>query len=138
MSNSKRGQISLEFSILFLALLIVIIISTITPGMYGYKKTIEVSTASLGHAAVSELKSNIEILAATDEGSKKEVLLKSPPGIWEINGTRIIFKGGGGYVITANCSIPLTSNIYKYPTNMSGITVILTRTSDGVYINWTD
>jgi uncharacterized protein (UPF0333 family) len=132
-----RGQISLEFSILFLALLVVVIVSTMTPGMYGYKKTIEVSSASLGHSALSKLKNNIERLSVADEGSKKEVLIKSPPGIWRINGTTITLEGDG-FKISTNCSINLSTNNNNYATNMSGITVILTRNENDIYINWTD
>jgi uncharacterized protein (UPF0333 family) len=132
-----RGQVSLEFSILFLALLIVVIVSTMTPGMYGYKKTVEVSSASLGHAALSKLKSNIERLSVADEGSKKEVLIKSPPGIWRINGTTITLEGNG-FKISTDCGINLSTNNNNYATNMSGITVILTRNENDIYINWTD
>ncbi|AEH06580.1 class III signal peptide-containing protein [Methanothermococcus okinawensis] len=131
----KRGQISLEFSILFLALLIVIIISTMTPGMYGYKKTIETSSASLGHAALSKLKTNIDILSAADEGSKKIIYIKSPPAIWEING-RNITLAGNGYNITTTCDIDLTSNNYNYKTNMTVIAVTLSRNENNIYINW--
>ena len=132
-----RGQISLEFSILFLALLVVVIVSTMTPGMYGYKKTIEVSSASLGHSALSKLKNNIERLSVADEGSKKEVLIKSPPGIWRINGTTITLEGNG-FKISTDCGINLSTNNNNYATNMSGITVILTRNENDIYINWTD
>ncbi len=132
-----RGQISLEFSILFLALLVVVIVSTMTPGMYGYKKTIEVSSASLGHAAVSKLKNNIEMLSVSDVGSKKTILIKSPPGTWKINGTTITLEGHG-FNISTNCSIRLNTNNNNYATNMSGLTVILTRNENNVSINWTN
>ncbi len=132
-----RGQISLEFSILFLALLVVVIVSTMTPGMYGYKKTIEVSSASLGHAAVSKLKNNIEMLSVSDEGSKKEILLKSPPGIWKINGTTITLEGHG-FNISTSCNIQLSPNHPNYSTNMSGLTVVLTRNENNISINWTN
>jgi uncharacterized protein (UPF0333 family) len=132
-----RGQISLEFSILFLALLIVIIVSTMTPGLYGYKKTIEVSSASLGHAAVSKLKNNIEMLSVADEGSRRTVLIKSPPGVWNISDNTISFKGNG-YTITTTCDIKLETNKPTYSTNMRGLTATLTRLDNKIYINWTD
>ena len=132
-----RGQISLEFSILFLALLVVVIISTMTPGMFGYKKVIETSSASIGHAALSKLKTNIDMLATTDVGSVKVVYIKSPPGIWEVNGSNITLRGNG-YNITTNCSINLTSNNKSYNTNLSVLGVVLTRTETGININWPD
>jgi uncharacterized protein (UPF0333 family) len=132
-----RGQISLEFSILFLALLIVVIVSTMTPGMYGYKKTIESSSASLGHAALSTLKTNIEMLSVADVGSKKTILIKSPPAVWTIDNRTIILKGNG-YNISTTCSMDLRTNNNNYSTNMSGITVILTRNENNIYINWTN
>ncbi|WP_292460035.1 class III signal peptide-containing protein [Methanothermococcus sp.] len=129
-----RGQISLEFSILFLALLVVVIVSTMTSGMYGYKKTVEVSSASLGHAALSKLKTNIDMLSVADSGSKKLVYIKSPPGIWVVNGTNITLKGNG-YNLTTTCSINLTTNeIYK--TNLSVDAVLLERNKNNIYINW--
>lgn len=131
----KKGQISLEFSILFLALLVAIIVSTMIPGMYGYKKTIETSSASIGHAALSSLKTNIDMLSVADEGSKKVVFIKSPPARWEINGRDITLKGNG-YNISTTCNIDLTSN-GNYSTNMSGITIILTRNENDIFINWT-
>lgn len=130
-----RGQISLEFSILFLALLVVVIISTMTPGMFGYKKVIETSSASIGHAALSKLKTNIDMLATTDVGSVKVVYIKSPPGIWEVNGSNITLRGNG-YNITTNCSINLNSNYNSYKTNLSVLRVVLTRTETGININW--
>lgn len=132
-----RGQISLEFSILFLALLIVVIVSTMTPGMYGYKKTIEVSSASLGHAAVSKLKNNIEMLSVADAGSRKTILIKSPPGTWRVDGTTINFEGNG-FNISTSCNIQLSTNHPIYATNMRGLTVILIRNENNVYINWTN
>jgi len=131
-----RGQISLEFSILFLALLIVVIISTMTPGMYGYKKTIESSSASLGHAALSKLKTNIDMLSVADVGSKKTILIKSPSAVWTIDNRTIILKGNG-YNISTTCSVDLKTNNNNYSTNMSGITVELIKNeSDTIYINW--
>jgi uncharacterized protein (UPF0333 family) len=128
-----RGQISLEFSILFLALLVVIIVATMTPGMYGYKKTIESSSASLGHAALSKLKTNIDMLSVADVGSKKTILVKSPPAKWVINGNNITLRGNG-YNISTTCNVNLTAN--NYSTNMSGITVTLTKNENGISINW--
>jgi uncharacterized protein (UPF0333 family) len=131
-----RGQISLEFSILFLALLIVVIISTMTPGMYGYKKTIESSSASLGHAALSKLKTNIDMLSVADVGSKKTILIKSPSAVWTIDNRTITLKGNG-YNISTTCSVDLKTNNNNYSTNMSGITVELIKNeSDTIYINW--
>ncbi|ABR56908.1 class III signal peptide-containing protein [Methanococcus aeolicus] len=131
----KKGQISLEFSILFLALLVAIIVSTMIPGMYGYKKTIETSSASMGHAALSKLKTNIDMLSVADAGSKKVVFVKSPPAKWEISGRNIILKGNG-YNITTTCDIDLTST-GNYSTNMGGITIELTRNENDIFINWT-
>ncbi|MBW9220717.1 class III signal peptide-containing protein [Methanothermococcus sp. SCGC AD-155-M21] len=130
-----RGQISLEFSILFLALLVVVIISTMTPGMFGYKEVIETSSASIGHAALSKLKTNIDMLATTDVGSVKVVYIKSPPGIWEVNGNSITLKGNG-YNISTNCNINLSSNYNGYNTNLSTIGVVLTRNNVGINIEW--
>lgn len=108
-----------------------------TPGLYGYKKTIEVSSASLGHAAVSKLKNNIEMLSVADEGSRRTVLIKSPPGVWNISDNTISFKGNG-YTITTTCDIKLETNKPTYSTNMRGLTATLTRLDNKIYINWTD
>ena len=131
-----RGQISLEFSILFLALLVVVIISTMTPGMFGYKKVIETSSASIGHAALSKLKTNIDMLATTDVGSVKVVYIKSPPGTWEVDGNSIILKGNG-YNISTNCSINLNSSVTEYKTNLSVIEIRLEKRSDNtIHMEW--
>jgi len=131
-----RGQISLEFSILFLALLVVVIIATIIPGMYGYKKTIETSSASLGHGALSKLKTNIEMLSVLEPGSKKVVYIKSPPGTWKIDSNRITLEGNG-FTISTECSVNLDSNYNEYRTNLSVIEIHLEKKDENtVYIEW--
>ena len=135
-----RGQISLEFSILFLSLLVVVIITTMIPGMYGFGRTIETSSASLGHGALSKLKTNIDMLSVSDPGSRKVVYIKSPPGIWRINGNNITLEGDG-YTISTTININninLDSNNNQYETNLSVIRVYLTKIDDNtIYINWT-
>lgn len=131
-----RGQISLEFSILFLSLLVVVIITTMIPGMYGFGRTIETSSASLGHGALSKLKTNIDMLSVLDPGSRKVVYIKSPPGIWRINGSNIILEGDG-YTISTNCSIVLMSNDSEYKTNLSIIEIYLERRDNNtIYMEW--
>jgi len=132
-----RGQISLEFSILFLSLLVVVIITTIIPGMYGYKKTIDTSSASLGHGALSKLKTNIEMLSVLDPGSRKVVYIKSPPGIWNVSNHTITLKGNG-FNISTKCSVNLISNVVPYKTNLSVIEIHLLKVNENtIYINWT-
>ncbi|HIP90144.1 MAG TPA: class III signal peptide-containing protein [Candidatus Nanopusillus sp.] len=131
-----RGQISLEFSILFFSLLVVVIITTITPGLYGYKKTIETSSASLGHGAMSKLKNNIEMLSVLDPGSAKIVYIKSPPGIWRINGSNITLEGNG-FNISTKCSVILMSNVSEYRTNLSVIEIRLEkRNNNTIHMKW--
>ncbi|HIP89958.1 MAG TPA: class III signal peptide-containing protein [Candidatus Nanopusillus sp.] len=131
-----RGQISLEFSILFLSLLIVVIITTITPGLYGYKKTIETSHASLGHGALSKLKTNIEMISVLDPGSRKVVYIKSPPGVWKVEGNSITLEGNG-FTISTNCDINLRSNVREYRTNLSVIEIYLIKINDDtINIRW--
>ena len=131
-----RGQISLEFSILLLSLLIVVIITTIIPGLYGYKKTIETSSASLGHGAMSKLKNNIEMLSVLDPGSAKIVYIKSPPGIWRINGSNITLEGNG-FNISTKCSVILMSNVSEYRTNLSVIEIRLEkRNNNTIHMKW--
>jgi len=131
-----RGQISLEFSILLLSLLIVVIITTIIPGLYGYKKTVETSSASLGHGTMSKLRNNIEMLSVLDPGSTKIVYIKSPPGIWRINDNNIILEGNG-FNISTNCSVTLTSNVNEYRTNLSVIEIRLEkRGNNTIYMEW--
>ena len=133
-----RGQISLEFSILFLSLLVVVIITTILPGMYGYKKTVETSSASLGHGAVSKLKTNIEMLSVLDPGSRKVVYIKSPPGIWLVGDNRIILWNNFDFFISTNCSVNLESNNNVYEVeNLRVIRVHLIKVNDTtVRIEW--
>jgi len=133
-----RGQISLEFSILFLSLLIVVIITTITPGLYGYKKTIETSHASLGHGAMSKLKTNIEMLSVLDPGSRKVVYIKSPPGVWLVGNNRILLWGNFNSFISTNFSVNLESNNNVYEVeNLRVIRVHLIKVNDNtVRIEW--
>ncbi len=137
MRSFKRGQLSLEFSILLLAMLVAIIISSLIPGMYGYKESITVSQATLAHAAMSKLKNNIDILTTSDEGSIITLMIKSPKGGWRIDNRNITFYGDG-YNITTTCNIDLDTNNITYNTSMRGITIRLIRYSDKVYINWTN
>ncbi len=133
----KRGQISLEFSILFLAMLVVVVVSVMIPGMYGYKKTIEVSSASINHAAMSKLKSNIDILSTSGVGSKKIVYLKVLPGKWTINNRDIILYGNG-YNISTKTNIDLETNNPNYESGRAEIIVELYRYDNSIYINWTN
>jgi len=132
-----RGQISLEFSILLLSLLIVIIITTIIPGLYGYKKVVETSSASLGHGALSKLKTNIEMLAVLDEGSKKIVYIRSPPGTWKVGDRNITFEGEG-FEISTTCSVNLESDNNEYRVeNLRVIRVHLEKVdANTVRIEW--
>jgi len=114
-----------------------VIIATIIPGMYGYKKTIETSSASLGHGALSKLKTNIEMLSVLDPGSRKVVYIRSPPGVWEIEDSSIILQGNG-FTISTTCDINLDSNVKQYKTNLSVIEIHLEKVNDTtIYINWT-
>jgi len=114
-----------------------VIIATIIPGMYGYKKTIETSSASLGHGALSKLKTNIEMLSVLDPGSRKVVYIRSPPGVWEIKDSSIILQGNG-FTISTTCDINLDSNDKQYKTNLSVIEIHLEKVNDTtIYINWT-
>lgn len=132
-----RGQVSLEFSILFLALLIAVIVTTMIPGMYGYKKTVEVSYASLGHGALSKLKTNIEMLSVLDPGSKKVVYIKSPPGVWEVNNNTITLRGDG-FNISTSCNVNLKSDVVSYSTDQSIVEIHLLKINDStICINWT-
>ncbi|GBF36167.1 class III signal peptide-containing protein [Methanofervidicoccus abyssi] len=133
-----RGQISLEFSIIFLALLIVVIISTIIPSMYGYGRLVETSLASLGHGALSKLKTNIEMLSVLDPDSRIVVYIRSPPGVWEIDDHNITLRGDG-FTISTRCDINLNSNVRYYNrTNLSVIEIHLEKVNDTtININWT-
>ena len=132
-----RGQVSLEFSLLLLAMIVVVLISTITPGLYGFKKVTTTSYASLGHGALSKLKTNIEMLSVLDVGSRKVVYIKSPPGIWRIEDRGITFEGEG-FEISTNCSVNLESNNNTYEVNnLRVIKVCLEKVNNTtVYIEW--
>jgi len=108
----KKGQISLEFSLLFLGVLLAIVIAVGYPGMFGLKKTVSVSSMSLAHAAVSKMKQNIELVAAADEGTTKIVYIKCPPGYWGVNKNILYFYRDGDvkFNITANCNININLN----------------------------
>ncbi|MBP2172286.1 class III signal peptide-containing protein [Methanococcus voltae] len=97
-----KGQISMEFSILFLALLASVVVATIIPGLFGLDKTTEVAKASLAHGSLSNLKSNIHMIASLDEGSYKLVRVKSPAdSTWNF-ATRNISVSGDGYEVSAS------------------------------------
>ncbi|ACX72000.1 Protein of unknown function DUF361 [Methanocaldococcus vulcanius M7] len=106
----KRGQISLEFSLLFLGVLVALIVAVGYPGMFGLKKTVEISSMSLAHAAVSKMKQTIDLVEIADEGTVRTVYIKSPPGTWGANGNILyLYRDSGGikYNITAKCNINL-------------------------------
>ncbi|MBW9223569.1 class III signal peptide-containing protein [Methanothermococcus sp. SCGC AD-155-E23] len=132
-----RGQISLEFSLLLLAMIVVVLISTITPGLYGFKKVTITSYASLGHGALSKLKTNIEMLSVLDVGSKKVVYIKSPPGIWRIEDRGITFEGEG-FEISTSCSVNLESDNTEYQVeNLQVIRVHLEKVDENtIRIEW--
>ncbi|HIP84796.1 MAG TPA: class III signal peptide-containing protein [Methanothermococcus okinawensis] len=130
-----RGQISLEFSIILLSMILVILITTMIPGLYGYMKTVETSYASLGHGALSKLKTNIEMLAVSDPGSTKTLYIKSPPGIWRINNRDIVLEGNG-FEISTTCSVNLEPG-GEYKTGLRVIKVRLEKVDDNtISINW--
>ncbi|ACV24741.1 Protein of unknown function DUF361 [Methanocaldococcus fervens AG86] len=108
----KKGQISLEFSLLFLAVLLAIIIAVGYPGMFGLKKTVDISSMSLAHAAVSKMKQNIDLVAAADEGTTKIVYIKCPPGHWEANNNVLRFYRNDDvkFNIITNCSSDIALN----------------------------
>ncbi|CAB3287666.1 conserved protein of unknown function [Methanocaldococcus lauensis] len=107
-----RGQISLEFSLLFLGMLVVILIATIHPGIFGLHKTVEISSMSLAHAAVSKMKQNIELVSSGDVGTIRIVYVKCPPGSWRANNTILYFNRSGdiNYNITAYCDVNISLN----------------------------
>ncbi|AEF96514.1 class III signal peptide-containing protein [Methanotorris igneus] len=137
-----KGQISLEFTIIILAFLIAMVITTMGPGLFGMDKSVKTASASLAHAAMSKLKTNIELLAVADEGSSKIVYIKSPPGNWTVDGNNITFIGND-YNVSTICSKRLKlivngteKNSFTVPT-MSIIGCKLTRDGDKVVINIT-
>jgi uncharacterized protein (UPF0333 family) len=135
----SKGQVSVEFIILFLALLVAIVISTMTPGVFGLTKTVELSSASLAHAALSKVKSNVEMLSVSDEGSLKLVYVKSPSSKWEFN-NKSINVVGDGFNISTTTSIGVkksdgsSSFSYTVPT-LKIITVELERKDSYVQVN---
>ena len=108
-----RGQISLEFSILLLAMIVVVLITTITPGLYGFREVVKTSHASLGHGSLSKLRTNIEMLSVSDTGCTQVVYIRSPPATWSIDGRNITLSGNG-FRISTTCSIDLVSNNNPY------------------------
>ena len=108
----KRGQISLEFSLLFLGVLLAIVIAVGYPGMFGFNKSVSISSMSLAHAAVSKMKQNIELVSSADEGTMKIVYIKCPPGTWGANNNILYFYRDGNikFNITAKCDINIILN----------------------------
>ena len=133
-----RGQISLEFSLLFLGLLLAIVIAVGYPGMFGLKKTVSISSMSLAHAAVSKMKQNIELVAAADEGTTKIVYIKCPPGYWEANKNVLYFYRDGNikFNITANCDININLNGNTTITSSKIIIANITKINES-YVNVT-
>jgi len=133
-----RGQISLEFSLLFLGVLLAVIIAVGYPGMFGLKKTTEISSMSLAHAAVSKMKQNIELVAAADEGTMKIVYIKCPPGTWESNGNILYFYRNGSikFNITTECSVNINLNGNKTISNARIINAIIKKVNN-THINVT-
>jgi len=135
----SKGQVSVEFIVLFLALLVAIVVSTMTPGVFGLNKTVELSSASLAHAALSKAKNNIELLSSSDPGSSKLVYIKSPVSRWEFD-NRSIHVSGKGFNISTNTTIDLKSESgdssfsYSVPT-LKIIIINMTRMDDYVQIN---
>ncbi|MBA2840638.1 uncharacterized protein (UPF0333 family) [Methanococcus maripaludis] len=128
----SKGQVSVEFIVLFLALLVAVVVSTMTPGIFGLNKTVELSSASLAHAALSKVKSNIEILSVSGEGSYKLVYVKSPPANWTFE-NRTIRVYGNGFNISTNTSIDI--NTYNYPvSSLKILSVNLTRNDKNVTV----
>ncbi|MCS3900675.1 class III signal peptide-containing protein [Methanococcus voltae] len=98
--RNGKGQISMEFSILFLALLASVVVATIIPGLFGLDKTTEVAKASLAHGSLSNLKSNIQMMDTLDEGSYKLVRVKSPSeSTWNFATNNITVSGDGFEVV---------------------------------------
>ncbi|ABO35735.1 Protein of unknown function DUF361 [Methanococcus maripaludis C5] len=131
----SKGQVSVEFIVLFLALLVAIVVSTMTPGIFGLNKSVELSSASLAHAALSKVKSNIEILSVCDTGSYKMVYVKSPPSEWEVE-NRTIRIHGNGFNISTNTTIDIIMEddaSYNVST-LKILSVNLTRNDNNVKI----
>ncbi|ADC70007.1 Protein of unknown function DUF361 [Methanocaldococcus sp. FS406-22] len=134
----KNGQISLEFSLLFLGVLLAIVIAVGYPGMFGFKKTVSISSMSLAHAAVSKMKQNIELVAAADEGTTKIVYIKCPPGYWGANKNIVYFYRDGDikFNITANCNININLNGNKTVSTAKIIIANITKINES-YVNVT-
>lgn len=135
----SKGQVSVEFIVLFLALLVAIVVSTMTPGVFGLNKTIELSSASLAHAALSKAKNNVELLSASDPGSSKLVYIKSPVSKWEFD-NKSIYVSGKGFNISTNTSISLKNELgdssFSYNVNsLKIITINMTRMDSYVQIS---
>uniref|UniRef100_A9A861 Class III signal peptide n=1 Tax=Methanococcus maripaludis (strain C6 / ATCC BAA-1332) TaxID=444158 RepID=A9A861_METM6 len=128
----SKGQVSIEFIVLFLALLVAVVVSTMTPGIFGLNKSVELSSASLAHAALSKVKSNIELLSVSGEGSYKMVYVKSPPANWTFE-NRTIRVVGNGFNISTNTSIDLDDYERGVPT-LKILSVNLTRNDNNVKI----
>ncbi|WP_459201784.1 class III signal peptide-containing protein [Methanococcus sp. CF] len=137
----SKGQVSVEFIVLFLALLVAVVVSTMTPGIFGLNKTVELSSASLAHAALSKVKNNIELLAASDKGSSKLVYVKSPISKWEFD-NHTVSLSGDGYNVSTNTTVALKNTLgsssFSYNiTSLKIVTVTLTRMDDYVQVSLT-
>jgi len=136
----SKGQVSVEFIILFLALLVAVVVSTmtpgifgLTPGIFGLNKSVELSSASLAHAALSKVKSNIEILSVSGTGSYKTVYVKSPPSTWGVE-NKTIYVAGNGFNISTNTTIDVemsNGDTYSSPA-LKILKVKLTKTDDKI------
>ncbi|MBB6497508.1 class III signal peptide-containing protein [Methanococcus maripaludis] len=135
----SKGQVSVEFIVLFLALLVAVVVSTMTPGIFGLNKSVELSSASLAHAALSKVKSSVELLSVSDPGSSKMVYVKSPISKWVIN-NRSISISGDGYNISTNTTVTLknklgSTSFTHETTSLKILTVNLTRMDEYVQID---
>jgi uncharacterized protein (UPF0333 family) len=137
MQINKKGQISLEFTIILLVFIVMSLLATIKPGLYGLDKSAKTASASLAHAGMSKLKTNIELLDLSDVNSSKIVYIKSPAGIWKVdNDADTITFNGNGYTITTTLDTNINAIDTSYPTNMSIIAITLTKRDGYVEIKF--
>ncbi|ADG13011.1 class III signal peptide-containing protein [Methanocaldococcus infernus] len=106
-----RGQISLEFSILILAVIVFVIISVGYVGIYGLNRSVQISAMSLAHSSVAKMKENIELVSLGDINTTKIVYIKTPPGTWSSNNNIIVFTNNNlNYSVSATCSVNVEMN----------------------------
>ncbi|WP_423793240.1 class III signal peptide-containing protein [Methanocaldococcus indicus] len=128
-----RAQLSLELSILILAFLVIILLTSGYIGIYGLNKVSKISVMGMSNAALSKIKNGVELVSSADVNTTISIKVRCPPGYIESKGKELLYFRNDTlkYTISTNCSVNVELSENPYVVNEPRIlNFVITKIND--------